>query len=72
VTTATNQGVSPENGRVHELNPDEARAFFDREVQRVLKISGDAFLANWDSGAYDADPDQPDVMYLAMLIPFAR
>jgi hypothetical protein len=72
MTTATNQGASPQNGRIQELSPEDGREFFDREVQRALKISGDEFLANWDAGAYDADPDQSDIMYLAMLIPFAR
>lgn len=62
----------PENERIRELSPDEGRALFDREARRVLNMSGDEFIAAWDAGRYDENPDQPDVMYLAMLLPFAR
>lgn len=72
MATVTNQGMSPQSGRIRELSLEAGRVFFDREVRRVLQIGGDAFLTNWEAGAYDAEPDRSDIMYLAMLIPFAR
>jgi hypothetical protein len=54
------------------LDQDEGRHLFDREAQRLLGISGDEFLRRWEAGEYDADPDRPEIMSLAMLIPFAQ
>src|SRR5918999_2145243 len=53
----------------------EARALFDRQARRLLRLSGDEFLARWDTGEYPDLGDTPEgrtVSYLALLIPFAR
>lgn len=49
----------------------EGRALFDRAARRALGISGEEFLARWDSGEW-ADCDDPNVDGIAMLLPFAR
>ena len=63
------------NGQVRRLNPEESRQFFDEQARKALGMSGDEFLRRWDAGEFDAiadDPDHPEIMHLAMLIPFAR
>jgi hypothetical protein len=60
------------NEQIEELNLQEGRTLFDRAARHYLKISGDEFLVRWECGEYDDDPDRPDVMRVAMLIPFGR
>jgi hypothetical protein len=57
---------------VQEVTPEEGRAIVDRAVRRYLHMSGEQFLKAWDAGAFDDDPDRPEVMSVAMLLPFAR
>lgn len=54
------------------LTPEEAWDVFDRAAQNDLHMSGEEFLRRWDAGAFRADPDQPGVMDVAMLIPLVR
>ena len=60
------------NGHIRDLTPKEGRELFDNAAWHYLGISGDEFISRWDSGYYDEDPDRPEVMSLAMLLPFAR
>ena len=57
---------------VEECSPEEGRALFDAAARRHLGVSGEEFLAKWDAGDYDDDPDNPDVVRVAMLMPFGR
>jgi hypothetical protein len=57
---------------VDELTKAEAWEIFDRQARRYLGMSGDEFLRAWDSGVFDQDPDNPEVMRVAMLLPLAR
>ncbi len=59
------------NGHI-DLTEEEAYALLDREAQRRLGMSAHAFITAWESGQYDDDPDRPDVMYVAMLLPLAE
>jgi hypothetical protein len=55
------------------LPPDECRALFDREAQRLLGISGEEFVRRWDAGEYKDTPDTPEgrqVMRVEFLLPF--
>jgi hypothetical protein len=60
------------NGQIRELTREEGLALLDREARRRLHMSAEEFIRAWASGEFDADPDRPDVMYVAMLLPFAR
>lgn len=53
-----------------ELTEEEGRALFDRAARTIVGISGEEFLCEWDEGTLD--PDDPRVVDVAMLIPFAR
>jgi hypothetical protein len=55
-----------------DLTQDEAYALLDREAHRRLGMSAQAFIAAWDAGQFDDDPDRPDVMYVAMLLPLVE
>ncbi|MFT4041308.1 MAG: hypothetical protein QM692_24210 [Thermomicrobiales bacterium] len=57
------------------LSPEEGRELFDYMSRRIAGLSGDEFLARYDAG--DISPDDEthegrELMYLIMLIPFAR
>jgi hypothetical protein len=60
---------------VRFLEDEESRAFFDRQAQRLMGISGEEFLRRYDAGEFAAPQDdrqQRAVMKLAMLAPFGR
>ena len=59
------------NGHI-DLNQNEAYALLDREAQRRLGMSAQDFIAAWEAGQFDDDPDRPDVMYVAMLLPLVE
>jgi hypothetical protein len=65
----TTQGT---NGQIRELTRAEGLALLDREAQRYLHMSAEQFIKAWEAGEFDEDPDRPDVMYVAMLLPFAK
>lgn len=55
-----------------EYSVEEGREIFDAAAQRHLGISGDEFLRKWDAGEFADDPDRPEVIEVAMLIPLVR
>ena len=59
------------NGHIRELSEEQAWELFDKAARYYLDISGDEFLERWDSGYYE-DPDQPEIMSVVVLLPFAR
>ncbi|HZB83604.1 MAG TPA: hypothetical protein VE288_12270 [Rubrobacteraceae bacterium] len=61
-----------EDGHIRELTSEQARELFNEAAEFYLGITGDEFLARWEAGEYDKDPDQPQVMNVAMLLPFAQ
>ena len=56
-----------------ELTPEESRAWYEQQVEKLLGITAEEFLARLSAGEYDATMDEPpwDVLYLAMLAPSA-
>lgn len=64
--------VQSTNGQIRELTHEEGLALLDREARRYLHMSAEEFLQAWDAGKFDDDPDQPGIMHVAMLLPFAR
>ena len=61
-----------ENGRIHVLTKEEAHALLDHEARRYLGLSAEEFIHAWEAGEFDKDPDQSDVMYVAMLLPLTQ
>ena len=52
------------------MTPEESWAFFDDKARTLLGISGEEFLRRLSAGDYDDtldDPNQSDLMYLALL-----
>jgi DNA-directed RNA polymerase specialized sigma subunit len=60
------------NEHIRELTREEGRALLDREARRYLGMSADEFIQAWESGKFADNPDQSDVMYVALLLPFAQ
>jgi hypothetical protein len=64
--------LAREDGHVRELTDEQSWELFDRAARHYLDLSGEEFLARWESGQY-GDPDaEPGVMSVVMLLPFAR
>ena len=59
------------NGHI-DLTQEEAYALLDREARRYLHMSAQDFIAAWNAGQFDNNPDQSDVMYVAMLLPLMQ
>ena len=66
------ENAAPTNGSVRDLTDEEGRVLFDNAARFYLGLTGEESIARWDSGYYDEEPDHPDVVDVAMLLPFAR
>ncbi len=64
--------ISETNSKIEYLDQEEGRVLLDEQARRCLGISGEEFLRRYDAGAYAADPDRPEILEVAFLIPFAR
>lgn len=54
---------------------DEQEAFelLDKQARARLGMSGQEFIERWDAGEWDdAEPEDPAVLKLAMLLPLVR
>lgn len=58
--------------RPRELSREEGRRVFDRAARTNLGMSGEEFLRKWDAGEFGADPEDPRVVTVAMLIHLER
>ena len=56
---------------IHEATAEEGRAILDRAARRYLNMSAEEFIEAWNAGKFDDNPDRPEVMRVAMLLPFA-
>lgn len=57
------------------LTPEQGRELFDHVARRITGLAGPEFLVRYDAGEIQPDDDTPegrDLMYLILLIPFAR
>jgi len=55
--------------------PEETRQAFDAQARQFMGMSGEEFIRRWDAGEFAAiadDAEHPEIMRLAMLIPFGR
>jgi hypothetical protein len=57
--------------KVRDVSQEEGRALFDRAARFYLRMSGEELLTAWHGGKFQ-DPDRPEVMAVAVLLPFAR
>lgn len=59
------------NGRrkVKFLSRKEGRKLLDKQARRYLQMTGKEFVRKWNAKEFD-DPDRPEVMHVAFLIPF--
>ena len=56
---------------VRFLTQAEGRELLNRRTQETLGMTAEDFIAAWNNGAFDNDPNHIEIMRLAMLIPFA-
>ena len=64
--------ATPDMVALHELTPEEEREIFQRQAMENLGMTGDEFIAAWDAGKFDDNPDRPEVISVVMLLPLAR
>lgn len=69
---AEDDEIADDEDGVHFLTPEEAWESFDAAARRYLGMSGEAFIAAWDAGKFDDDPDQPALILVSMLRPVGR
>ena len=66
---------SETSGEDFIMPKEEALAFFEREIQRLMGMSGADFFRRYDAGEYEELDDIPEprhVLKAAFLIPFGR
>lgn len=68
------QRMASRNGlpRVRVLNRQQGLELLDRRAHAELGMSGVEFVRLWRKGKLRRRADQPGVMRVAMLLPFAR
>jgi hypothetical protein len=64
--------AQPTNGHIRELTLEEVKILFDQEARQHFGMSGKAFIAAWEAGHFDDDPDQPDLINLVMMLPTVK
>lgn len=68
VPTASRNGLP----RIKTLSRSEGFALLDREARAELGVSGKTFIQRWNAGRYAKRACRPEVVRVAMLLPFAR
>lgn len=53
-----------------ELSGQEGLELLDLRARRHLGISGEEFLRRWKAGHYGDEPEEIEVAYVSMLLPF--
>ena len=57
---------------VDVIDHQEGMRLLDELAQRYLSIPGEEFVRRHDAGVYASDPDRPELIRLAMLLPLVR
>ena len=60
------------NANIQELSDEEGRELFDLQARRYLGMSGEEFVLRWEAGEFNEGRENPAVVRLAMLLPFAK
>lgn len=66
------QEAQQTNGYIKDLTSEEGRDLFDRKAKQYLGVSGEEFIRGLQAGEYGDPDDDPRVMRLVMLLPFAK
>jgi hypothetical protein len=61
-----------EDTQIQELTREEGAALLDRQARSLLHMTGAEFIAAWDAGAFSENGERPEVVTVAMLLPFGR
>lgn len=64
------QAPAKNENLIKELTLEEGWELLDKQARKYLSMSGKEFVKKWESGEFDEDPDQPEIMHVAMLLPF--
>ena len=67
--------VQRRDSRIQLFDPEETRQAFDAQARELMGMSGEEFIRRWDAGEFATiadDAEHPEVMRLALLIPFGR
>lgn len=57
---------------ISELDHEAGLELLDEAARHYLGVGGEEFMRAWDAGEFDSDPDRPEVVRVAMLLPFGR
>ncbi len=66
------QATAKNENLIKELTLEEGWELLDKQARKYLNMSGKEFVKKWEAGDFDEDPDQPELMRLAMLLPFVK
>ena len=55
--------------RVKFLTPEEGQKLLDKQARHYLGMSGKEFVRKWKAKEFK-DPDRPQIMQVAFLLPF--
>ena len=58
--------------RPRVLSREQARELFDRQSRKYLNLSREQFVQKWNAGKFNGESDCPNVIHLALLLPFAK
>jgi hypothetical protein len=66
--------MASKNGlpRIRMLTRIEGRELLDRRARAELGVSGETFIKRWKAGRYARRANDPEVVRVVMLLPFAR
>lgn len=60
---------------IEVLSPEEAMVYFDQQARKLVGLSGEDFLRQWDAGTYQptigSDGEDRKLNRLLMSLPFA-
>lgn len=57
---------------IKELSLKEGQKVLDKQARRYLNMSGAEFIRKWEAGEFGEDPDRPEIIHVAMLLPLVR
>jgi len=56
----------------HEATRSEGWEILEAQAQMRLGVSAAEFVRRWDAGEFESSEERPEVLHVAMLLPFVR